>query len=62
MAAFAAIESDPLATTVAAVTIYTVAAELAADRSAGPGNFAVHFLDALAAIDDTVIRNRARIS
>jgi hydroxyethylthiazole kinase len=62
MAAFAAIESDPLAATVAAVTIYTVAAELAADRSAGPGSFAVHFLDALASIDDTAIRNRARIS
>ena len=62
MAAFAAVESDPLAATVAAVTVYTVAAELAADRASGPGTFAVHFLDALASIDGAVIRDRARIS
>jgi hydroxyethylthiazole kinase len=62
MAAFAAVESDPLTATVAAVTVYTVAAELAADRASGPGTFAVHFLDALASIDGAVIRDRARIS
>ena len=51
MAAFAAVDPDRLATTTAAVAFYTVAAELAADVSSGPGSFAVAFLDALAAVE-----------
>lgn len=62
MAAFAAVDDDRFATTVAAVTVYTVAAELAAERSTGPGSFAVAFLDSLAAIDPDVIATRAAIS
>jgi len=42
--------------------VYTIAAELAAAQSAGPGTFGVAFLDALAAIDDEHIAARARIS
>ena len=62
MAAFAAVDDDPLGATVAAVTVYTVAAELAAERATGPGGFAVAFLDALAALEADDLAARARIS
>jgi hydroxyethylthiazole kinase len=62
MAAFAATDEDRWATTVAAVTVYTVAAEVAAARSSGPGSFAAAFLDELAAIDTQTISDRAAIS
>lgn len=62
MAAFASVDDDRLATTVAAVTVYTVAAELAAKQSAGPGTFGAAFLDALASIDATDLDARARLS
>lgn len=62
MAAFAALGEDRLATTVAAITTYTIAAELAAERERGPGSFAVGFLDALASLDAAAIGERARIS
>lgn len=62
MAAFAAVDADRFATTVAATTVYTVAAELAAERAAGPGSFQAAFLDALAAVDADTIRSRAVLS
>ena len=62
MAAFAAESDDPFVATVAAVTTYTVAAELAAARAAGPGSFAVGFLDALASVSGDDLRVRARLS
>ena len=62
MAAFAATGPDRLVTTVAAVTVYTVAAEIAAEQAAGPGSFAVGFLDALASIGADDLRRRAALS
>lgn len=62
MAAFAAVEDDAFVATVAAVTTYTVAAELAAERAGGPGSFAVGFLDALASVSGDDLRARARLS
>jgi hydroxyethylthiazole kinase len=62
MAAFAACTEEPFEATVAAVTVYTVAAEIAAARTAMPGSFAVGFLDALAAVEPGDIAARARIS
>lgn len=62
IAAFAAVEDDPFVATVAAVTTYTVAAELAAEHAAGPGSFAVGFLDALSAVSGDDLRARARLS
>ena len=62
MAAFAAVEDDAFVATVAAVTTYTVAAELAAERAAGPGSFAIAFLDALTAVSADDLRARARLS
>jgi hydroxyethylthiazole kinase len=63
IAAFASLASTSLAatslaysevtlrdTTVVACAVYTVAADLAAARSAGPGSFSVEFVDALASI------------
>jgi hydroxyethylthiazole kinase len=61
MAAFAAVDPDRLATTTAAVAFYTVAAELAAEVSSGPGSFAVAFLDALAVVQPATAAERARI-
>ena len=60
MAAYAALDDDRLATTAAAVAYYTIAAELAAEQSAGPGSFAVAFLDALATVTPETVAERAR--
>lgn len=49
MAAFLAV-APPLAAAVAASVVHAVASERAAAAAAGPGSFAVAFLDALAAI------------
>lgn len=62
MAAFAAVDADRFATTVAAITVYTVAAELAAERASGPGSFQAAFFDALATVDTNTIRSRAVLS
>lgn len=62
MAAFAAVADDRFATTVAAIAVYTVAAERAARRSSGPGSFAVALLDELAALDADTLRRTAVIS
>jgi hydroxyethylthiazole kinase len=57
IAAFAALTGDRLASTVAACTVYTIAAEQAAVDAAGPGSFAVAFLDRLANLSaDTVLK------
>lgn len=62
MAAFAAMDDDRFATTVAAVTVYALAAEVAAERAQGPGSFQPAFLDALATIGTDTIRSRAVLS
>jgi hydroxyethylthiazole kinase len=62
MAAFAALDDDRFATTVAAVATYTVAAEVAAARATGPGSFAVAFLDALAAVGPEDVAAQAKIT
>lgn len=61
MAAFASVDEDRFVTTVAAVTVYCVAAEIAAETASGPGSFAVSFLDALATVDADTIAKRAVI-
>lgn len=62
MAAFAGAHDDAFPAVVAAVTVYNVAAELAAGRASGPGSFAAALLDALADIDADTLRTRAVIS
>ncbi|WP_430593141.1 hydroxyethylthiazole kinase [Humidisolicoccus flavus] len=58
MAAFLSGSGSPFDATVAAVGVYTVAAEIAASSAQGPGSFAVAMLDALAAIDESEIAAR----
>lgn len=55
--ACAAVESSPLHAAAAATTVLTVAAEVAAERSEGPGSFAVALLDALARVDAKTLEN-----
>ncbi|OUM42670.1 hydroxyethylthiazole kinase [Arthrobacter sedimenti] len=56
MAAFASLTPDPLLAATAATGVYTLAAEKAAVLAGGPGTFAPHFLDALAAITPDDVR------
>lgn len=65
MAAFLGVSQTPAASAldavVAANLVYTVAGEIAAERSRGPGSFAVAFLDALATVTASDIAERAHI-
>lgn len=62
MAAFLAGDGDPLTAIAAATSAYTIAAEIAAVGSAGPGSFAPAFLDALASLDGATVHARARLA
>jgi hydroxyethylthiazole kinase len=53
---------DAFSATVAATLVYTVAAEIAAAGSAGPGTFAPAFLDALALVSPEDVIERARVT
>jgi hydroxyethylthiazole kinase len=53
---------DAFDAVVAATLAYTVAAERAAAGAAGPGSFAVRFLDALAELEPGELTERARMS
>ena len=56
VAACCAVESSPLIAAGAATTILTIAAEIAASTSSGPGSFAVGLLDAPANLDAATLR------
>ncbi|WP_310889678.1 hydroxyethylthiazole kinase [Clavibacter capsici] len=62
MAAFASTDPDPLRAAVAATSVYTIAAEVAAEGSRGPGSFAVALLDALDAVTPELVAQRERLS
>lgn len=55
VAACCAVEDSPLVAATAATSILTVAAEVAAVGSRGPGSFAVAILDALADLDEPTL-------
>lgn len=60
--AFAAIDPErSFETTVAALAMFAVAGEQAAEGASGPGSFAWRFLDALAALDGAGLEAGARI-
>lgn len=61
-AAFLAVEPDPVKAATAALTILGVAGEIAAASANGPGSFAVEILDALWALDEAAIAEKARLS
>ena len=60
--AFLAVEPDALTATVAALAVFGVAGEIAAERARGPGSLQVELLDALYGLDATTLRARARMS
>ena len=60
--AFAAVLPDPLIAATAALTVYGIAAELAATGASGPASFRVRLIDALDAITADEVMQRARIS
>ncbi|MBK5941882.1 hydroxyethylthiazole kinase [Halochromatium roseum] len=55
-------QAAPFEGTVAALAYYGLAGQQAAQQAQGPGSFAVQFLDALAAMDETTLDREARIS
>ncbi|WP_339948924.1 hydroxyethylthiazole kinase [uncultured Albimonas sp.] len=61
VAAFVATGEDPLAATAAALAFYGLAGERAATGAAGPGSFAVAFIDALHALSPADLDAGARI-
>jgi hydroxyethylthiazole kinase len=62
VAAYAAVARDPLTGRVAAHVQFSAAAELAEAQAKHPGSFAVAFIDALDAVNETVLRERAKIA
>ena len=62
VAAFAALTPDGFVATAAALAIFGVAGEMAAEKAAHPGGFRVAFIDMLDAIGEHDIRARIRVS
>lgn len=62
VAACCAVETSPLIAASAATMILTVAAEVAVERSEGPGSFAVSLLDALYTLDASTLRTHLRLA
>jgi hydroxyethylthiazole kinase len=58
VAACRAVEPDPVIAAGAALTAYGIAGEIAAERAAGPGSFAMHLIDALAGLDEAALAAR----
>ncbi|WP_108045652.1 hydroxyethylthiazole kinase [Bosea sp. 124] len=58
VAACCAVEDNPLLAAGAALTAYGIAGEIAAERSNGPGSFAMHLVDALANLDAATLQAR----
>lgn len=54
-AAFLSVSDDPLIATTTATAVYTLAAEIAAAESDGPGSFAWRFLDGLHTLDANTV-------
>jgi hydroxyethylthiazole kinase len=61
VAAFASLTSDAFVATAAAVAIYGVAGEMAAEKAVHPGSFRVAFLDMLDVIGEEDINLRLRV-
>ena len=59
--AFAAVAADKFDAAVAAVTVYGVVGEIAAERAKGPGSYRVAFLDLLEAVRPQDIEGRLKI-
>jgi hydroxyethylthiazole kinase len=62
VAAYAAVAPSPFVGLVAAHVHFSAAAELAEAQAKRPGSFAAAFIDALDAVDETVLRQHAKIA
>lgn len=62
VAAYAAVARNPFVGLVAAHVHFAAAAELAEAQSKRPGSFAAAFIDALDAVDEPILRERAVLS
>ncbi len=62
LGAFLAVEPDPYLATVAALLVAGVAGDVAAETARGPGSFVPAFLDAVHALDEGAIIERARLA
>ena len=62
VAACLAVENDPWLATVAALVLFGVAGEVAAERARGPGSFAVEIIDALHGLNRATLVGRARVT
>jgi hydroxyethylthiazole kinase len=56
VAAFLAVETDPLAAAAEALGVFGLAAQLAAEKAEGPGGLRWRLLDALASLDQTALQ------
>lgn len=57
---FRAVQPNPFLAAAAAMIAFGIAGEIAAERSAGPGTFRQHLMDAVYGLDGEVIRARTR--
>ena len=62
VAACLAVEPDAFRATAAALLIIGVAGEMAAEKAAGPGSFAVAIIDALYNLDGPTLIARAKVT
>jgi hydroxyethylthiazole kinase len=62
VAAFLCVEKDAFVATACALLAFSVAGEVAAATSKGPGSFAVLFIDAIHNLDRATLINRAKVS
>ncbi|REL39003.1 hydroxyethylthiazole kinase [Rhodohalobacter sp. SW132] len=58
--AFAGAGIDPVEASLSAMRVMGIAGEMAAEKSAGPGSFQTHFLDALYVLDNQGIESRLK--
>jgi hydroxyethylthiazole kinase len=59
--AFLAVESDPYVAVAAALLTFGVAGDVAGERATGPGSFPAALLDALYALDERMLVEKARV-
>jgi hydroxyethylthiazole kinase len=59
--AFHAVDKDPLVAAATALAFFGIAGESAGNRSAGPGSFMIHLLDALYTLTPEEVETRCRI-
>jgi hydroxyethylthiazole kinase len=60
-AAFLAVETDPFAATAGALLCFGVAGGIAGERATGPGSFPASLLDALYALDEKTLKDKAHV-